>query len=105
MKKVFAVLFMGIICAALAACAEKTPDTEPETVAAPVVSTEQAEPVPVSQPLPAEEPETQTVWNSEGIARVSLLQETYPVGTQKMTVVVENTGGAELGYGRKSERS
>lgn len=103
MKKIFAALMAVVICLGLAACAENTPpENTGESLKAPV---RQAEPATVSQPIPAEEaapaeePELQTVWEVPGAARLSLLQEEYPAGTERVTLVVENTGDAEIGYG------
>lgn len=93
MKKLLALFLTALLFTACGAPAQEPP-VEPSSV--PAERPEKRE-VPAQSAL--EEPEPQTVWEVPGTAVVSLLQETYPVGPERMTVIVENTGGEKLGFG------
>lgn len=97
MKKMTVCLLAALLCLTLAACAGKTPeDAAPDPViSGPAVS---ANPVPVSQPLPAEEPDPEPVWTADKIT-VSLLQSAYPAGTKRLTLFFDNASNRELAYG------
>ncbi len=97
MKKISAVLLAAALCLSLAACAAGKPGgTEGPQSAPPEAAVESA---PVSQPLPVEEPKPESAWTAGGGITVSLLQSTYPEGTEKLTLVLDNAGEQELGYG------
>ena len=96
MKKIFVLLLAAALCLSFAACAaNKVSDGTGEPEPAPTL----AEPAPISHPVSSEEPEMETVWAlPEGIA-LSLLQTEYPVGVEKLTLVLDNATELELGYG------
>lgn len=99
MKRIFALLMAAALCLSLAACAAKdAPDGADSPAPAPSLPTAPIEPAPISRPLPVEEPEPETVWTlPEGIT-LSLLQTGYPVGTEKLTLIVDNPTNLSLGY-------
>ena len=96
MKKLFALLSAALLCLSFAACAAGNVPAdagEPEPALGP------AEPAPISHPVSPEEPEPETVCAlPEGIA-LSLLQAEYPVGVEKLTLVLDNATELELNYG------
>ena len=96
MKKLFVLLLAVAMCLSFAACAAGNVPAdagEPEPAPGP------AEPAPISHPVSPEEPEPETVWTlSEGIT-LSLLQTEYPVGVEKLTLVLDNPTELELDYG------
>ena len=98
MNQIIALLLAGLLCLSAAGCARNMEDV-PAPADPPVEQTPDADPVPISQPVTVEEPEPETVWEVPDTARLSLLQTEYPVGTEKVTLVIENTGDAEIGYG------
>lgn len=96
MKKAFAGLLAALLCLGLAACAAGETDGPQEPDSDAVVP---IEPMPVSQPVPEKLPDPEPVWTvTEGVA-FSLLQDTYPVGTTELTLVIENRSGMEVGWG------
>lgn len=97
MKKMTVCLLAALLCLTLAACAGKPSEDAASDLLppAPVVS---ANPVPMSQPLPAEEPDPEPVWTA-GEVTVSLLQSVYPVGAKRLTLIFDNAGDRELAYG------
>lgn len=100
MKKTVALLLAAALCLGFAACAAgdvpadvREPEPVPSQPAAPVES------APAAQPLPVEEPEPETVWTlPEGIT-LSLLQSDYPVGVEKLTLILDNSTDLTVGYG------
>lgn len=99
MNQFIALLLAGLICLSASACSTEPPVEGNNVRENPPV--EQASPntKPISQPVDIDTPEPETVWEVPGKAKVSLLQSEYPAGSEKMTVVFENTGAVELGYG------
>lgn len=97
MKKITACLLAALLYLTLAACAGKPPeDAAPDPIpSGPVIS---ATPAPISQSLPAEEPDPEPVWTT-GEVTVSLLRSAYPAGTKRLTLIFENAGDRELAYG------
>ena len=99
MKKLLSVLLALSLGFALAACGSGGGGQD---VPAP---TPEAEPQPVSAPpeVPSlancEEPDPVSVWTvAEGIT-ISLLQDAYPVGTERFTMVFDNRTDLELNFG------
>ena len=91
MKKFFAVLL--VLCLGLAGCGVGE-NQEPEAgMVLPV------EPVPVAQTGPAELPEPEAVWTAVEGVTFSLLQDTCPVGTTELTLVIENRSDLEISWG------
>lgn len=99
MNQIFSLLLAGLLCLSAAAYSQDVPNADADRQAAPPVEESEPEPTPISQPVLIEEPALETVWEVPGTARLSLLQTEYPAGTEKMTLVVENTGDVEIGYG------
>lgn len=96
MKRMFALL-LAALCLSFAACAAKdAPDGAKEPDPAPDPP---AGPAPVSQPEPVEGPEPETVWKGVDGVTLSLLQESYPVGVQEITLVIDNRSDQEICYG------
>lgn len=100
MKKIFIILLTTALC--LTACGKDAPP--PEASAAPpeapaATAPEMPEAAPVSQPAAVEEPEPVTVWSGWPGVTLSLLQENYPVGVQKLTLVLDNRSEMEFFYG------
>lgn len=100
MKKFWIVLLTAALC--LTACGKDAPP--PEASAAPpeapaVTAPETPKATPVSQPAAAEEPEPVTVWSEPSGVTLSLLQESYPVGVQEITLVLDNRSEMEFFYG------
>lgn len=99
MKKLFALLLAAGLCLGLAACAAGTP--EPAAPAEPVLSAP-GEPTTVSQPLPGTpepEPEPEPVWTAAEGVTFSLLRDTCPANTARLTLIVDNRSGGELSWG------
>lgn len=103
MKKLLVTLLAAALC--LTACAGGAPEDAgaPLPEPAPLEPTVSAEPAPISQPLPAQEPEPapESICAVSEEVTVSLLQDAYPVGTERLTLVLDNAGESELGYGGK----
>lgn len=99
MNQIFALLLAGVLCLSAAGCGTDAPNTDMEARETPPAEQNEPGPAGISQPISTEEPAPETVWEVPGTARLSLLQTEYPAGTEKMTLVVENTGDAEIGYG------
>ena len=99
MNQFIALLLAGLLCLSAAGCGADAPHTDTGEAEAPPVEQYEPGPAPISQPAVMEEPAPETVWEVPGTARLSLLQPEYPTGTEKMTLVVENTGDMEIGYG------
>lgn len=99
--KRFLVLLTVMLCLGLTACgkgadaAETPPAAEPEPAAETVPAPRELEEAP-----PAEPAEWNEVWEVPETARISLLQAEYHPGAERMTLVVENIGAGELGFGR-----
>lgn len=99
MKRFWTVLLIAALC--LTACGKAAPPPEASAVppeAPAVTAPETPKVAPVSQPA-VEEPEPVTVWSGWPGVTLSLLQESYPVGVQEITLVLDNQGEVELGYG------
>lgn len=99
MDRIFALLLAGLLCLSAAGCGTDAPHTDTGEAEAPPVEQSEPGPAPISQPVVTKEPAPETVWEVPGTVRLSLLQTEYPAGTEKMTLVVENTGDVEIGYG------
>lgn len=96
------VILMTILCLGLTACGKDAANIEMPPAAEPEPRLQPAtEPVPVPQKAEEEPIEWHEVWEVPELGKVSLLQPAYPAGAERMTLVVENTSGGELGYGRK----
>ncbi|MDE7245875.1 MAG: hypothetical protein K2O18_18135 [Oscillospiraceae bacterium] len=95
MKTIVTALLAVLLCLSLFACGttaavnNEIPGGPGHT--APIVSLEETLP-------PAGEDSIASTWTSGGIT-LSLLQDTYPIGTQKLTMVLENRGNSVLTYG------
>lgn len=95
MKKIISLLLAAGLCLSFAACAAKdASDRAEEPDPAPSLP---AEPAPVSQPVPAEEPET--VWTQIDGVTISLLQTSYPAGVKNLVLLLDNATDLTLGYG------
>ena len=70
MTQMIALLLAGLLCFGVTGCAQDRP--EPLAAGDEPVEQAQPDPVPLSQPLPAEEPEPSAVWEVPGTARLSL---------------------------------
>lgn len=97
MRKILMLLLTAAMC--LTACGKDAPlpevPVEPE--APPAAAAPEAVPVPA--PATPEEPEMVTVWSGWPEVTLSLLQESYPVGVQKITLVLDNRSEMEFFYG------
>lgn len=101
MKKIWIILLTAALC--LTACGKEAPPQEvpaapPE---APAAAPETPKAAPVSQPAAIEEPEPVTVWSGWPGVTLSLLQESYPVGVQKITLMLDNRSEMESFYGEQ----
>ena len=99
MNQLFALLLAGLLCLSSAGCTRHAPNAGTDGPENPPAEQNEPEPAPEPQPAAADEPVPETVWEIPGTVRLSLLQTEYPAGTEKMTLVVENTGDVEIGYG------
>lgn len=101
MKNIWIILLTAVLC--LTACGKAVPP--PEAPAAPpeapavTAAPDGPEAAPVSQPAAMEEPEPVTVWSEQAGVTLSLLQESYPVGVQEITLVIDNQSDGEICYG------
>ena len=96
MKKIFTLLLAAALALNLSACAAKdTPDGAAESGPAPTP----AEPAPISHPVSPEEPEMEPVWTVREGMTLFLLQTEYPVGVEKLTLVLDHSTELELDYG------
>ncbi len=100
MKRFGVILLSALLCLALAACAADGPDgaglcladTDGDMSASPLSSApDTAEDAPLS---PA------SSWAVTEDITLSLLQSSYPVGTEQMTMVLENRGTQVMLYGQ-----
>lgn len=96
MKRMLFAAFAMLLCLGLAACGTDASPPSGESLVPPPSGP--VEPLEIRQ-VSVEPPEMDSVWEIPGTARLSLLQECCPVGTERLTLVVENTGEVELGYG------
>lgn len=101
MKKIWIILLTAALC--LTACGKEAPSQEVPTAPpeAPAAAPESPKAAPVSQPAAVEEPEPATVWSGWPGVTLSLLQESYPVGVQKITLVLDNRSETESFYGEQ----
>ncbi len=92
MKNLVTALLAALLCLSLIACGTtesvNTADSAEISYTAPIVSIEETIP-----------DETASSWSVNNSITFSLLQNTYPVGTQKFTMVLENRGDSVLTYG------
>lgn len=96
MNQIFALLLAGLLCLGAAGCGQDVTDAETDEPENPPVEQNEPEPTPLPQP---KQLVLETVWEIPGTVRLSPLQTEYPAGTEKMTLVIENTGDVEIGYG------
>lgn len=99
MNQILALLLAGLLCLSTTACSKDVPNEDTGKPEEPPVVQTETDTAKISQPIPVEEPEMETVWEVPGTVKVSLLQTEYPVGAERMTVVFENTGDVRIGYG------
>lgn len=102
MKRMLSAVFALLLCLVVTACETAAPaDGESPKPPPPSAPAEPAEPAELVEtgPVSVEPPELDSAWEAPGAARLSLLQESYPAGVERLTLVVENTGEEELGYG------
>lgn len=99
MKKFWIILLTAALC--LTACGKAAPPPEVPAASpeAPAAAPETSKAAPASQPAAAEGPEPVTVWSEPSGVTLSLLQESYPVGVQKITLVIDNQSDEEICYG------
>ncbi len=97
MRKILMLLLTAAMC--LTACGKDAP--LPEVPVEPEAPPAAAEPDAPSISLPAavEDPEPETSWEGVPEVTLSLLQESYPVGVQKITLVLDNRSEMEFFYG------
>lgn len=98
MKKMIVPLLAALLCLTLAACAGEIPEDAAVPDPLPSGPAVSANPAPMSQLLPAEDPDPEPVWTA-GEVTVSLLQSAYPAGTKHLTLIFDNAGDRELAYG------
>lgn len=99
MNQILALLLAGLLCLSAAACGRSAPNEGTDKPENSPAEQNAPGPAPISQQVLMEEPAAEPVWEVPGTARLSLLQTEYPAGAEKMTLVIENTGNAEIGYG------
>lgn len=89
----------ALLCLSLIACgtADALNSSAGSSTTAPVIPIEDAEP-PQASDRDREPVSTCVVWEN---ITASLLQDTYPVGTQSLTLVLENRGDETLTYGEE----
>ena len=93
MKRFLALLLAAVM--GLSACAARGGEEKGDAVF-PVMPVEAA---PVSQTIPEDLPDPEAVCQvAEGVS-FSLLQDAFPVGTDRMTLVIDNQSGQEIGWG------
>lgn len=97
MRKILMLLLTAAMC--LTACGKDAP--LPEVPVEPEAPPAAAEPDAPSISLPAavEDPGPVTSWEGVPGVTLSLLQESYPVGVQKITLVLDNRSEMEFFYG------
>ena len=95
MKKLFVLLAAALALSFTACAAGDVPADAGEPEPAPSL----AEPAPISHPVSPEEPEMETVWTVREGMTLSLLQTEYPVGVEKLTLVLDNATELEMDYG------
>lgn len=86
MRRALSVLLAALLL--LTACRAAEPSPSPQPPAPP-------SPVPTNR----EEPDPKPVWTREEGVTIRLLQDTYPVGTEHLTLVLENHTDFVLSYG------
>ena len=97
MRKILMLLLTAAMC--LTACGKGAPLPEvPVEPEAPPAAAEPEAP-PISLPTAVEGPEPVTSWEGVPGVTLSLLQESYPVGVQKITLVLDNRSEMEFFYG------
>lgn len=102
MKKIWTILLITALC--LTACGKDAPPPEVSAVlpeAPAVTAPETPKAAPMSQPAAIEEPEPVTVWSGWPGVTLSLLQESYPVGVQEITLVLDNRSEMKFFYGER----
>ena len=100
MKKLVALLLSAALCLGVAGCAAgNAPVGAGEPGLASAQPAVPVEPVPVAQPVAVEEPEPETVWTIREGMTLFLLQTEYPIGVEKLTLVLDNSTELELDYG------
>ena len=88
----------ALLCLLLAACGTAgTINHSAGTTAGPVISIEDTERLAAL----SKDPEPASSWDVTDDITFSLLQDAYPVGTEKLTMVLENRGDEELTYGEE----
>lgn len=99
MKRFWIILLTAALY--LTACGKEAPPPEVPTASpeAPAAAPETPKAAPISQPAAAEELEPVTVWSEPSGVTLSLLQESYPVGVQEITLVLDNRSSGEICYG------
>lgn len=99
MKNIWIILLTAALC--LTACGKEapTPEVSAAPPEAPAAAPEAPKAAPVSQPAAVEEPKPVTVWSGWPGVTLSLLQESYPVGVQEITLVLDNRSDGEICYG------
>ena len=99
MKRIAALLLAAALCLGVAGCAAgNVPDTG-ESGLAPGQSAAPVESAPIAQPVTVEEPEPETIWTIREGMTLFLLQSEYPIGVEKLTLVLDNSSELELDYG------
>lgn len=97
MRKILMLLLTAAMC--LTACGKDAPLPEvPVEPEAPPAAAEPEAP-PISLPAAVESPEPVTSWEGVPGVTLSLLQESYPVDVQKITLVLDNRSEMEFFYG------
>lgn len=86
MRRALSILLAALLL--LTACRAAEPPPSPQPPAPP-------SPVPANR----EEPDPKPVWTREEGVTIRLLQDTYPVGTEHLTLVLENHTDFVLSYG------
>lgn len=103
MSKILMFLLAAVLC--LTACGKDAPS--PEAPAAPpeapavTAAPDGPEAAPISAPAAVEEPELVTAWSGWPGVTLSLLQESYPVGVQKITLVLDDRSEMKFFYGER----